>query len=80
MAAESRAAYAFLYQRGALAWLQPFHECRRCTLHFVSATGAEPRDGVYPRGVRPRRVLEPLVALLAMTGILAGPESGKVGT
>lgn len=78
--AESRAAYAFLYQRGALAWLQPFHDCLKCTLHFVSATGAEPHDGVYPRGVRPRRVLEPLIALLAMTGILTGPDSVEVGT
>jgi hypothetical protein len=80
LAAECRAAYAFLYQRGALAWLQPFHDCQRCTLHFVSATGGEPRDGVLLRGFRPRRVLGPLLALLAMTGVLTGPDFGEVGT
>lgn len=76
--AESRDLYAFLHYRGAGAWLAPFHECRKCTLHFVSATGGESRGGRYPRGVRPLRVLEPLAALLAMTGVLPGAE--KVGT
>jgi len=77
--AESRDAYAFLYRHGAQAWLRPFHECRSCTLHFVSATGAEAVRGSFPRGVRPMRVLEPLVALLAMTGIITGGESRLVG-
>jgi hypothetical protein len=77
--AESRDAYAFLYQHGAKAWLRPFHECRRCTLHFVSATGAELIGGGYPRGVRPMRVLEPLVALLAMAGVITGGDSESVG-
>jgi len=77
--AESRDAYAFLHLHNARAWLRPFHECRSCTLHFVSATGAEAVGGVFPRGVRPRRVLEPLIALMAMVGIISGPEAAEVG-
>ena len=76
---ESRDAYAYLYQHDAHAWLRPFHECRRCTLHFASATGGNPVDAGYPRGVRPRRVLEPLVALLAMAGVISGPGATEVG-
>jgi hypothetical protein len=72
--AESRDVYAYLRHRDATAWLAPFHECRKCTLHFVSATGGESRGRRYPRGIRPLRVLEPLVALFAMTGVLPGAE------
>lgn len=42
----------------------------RCTLHAASATGGVPENGRFPRGVRPTRVLEPLVALLAALGVL----------
>ena len=42
----------------------------RCTLHFVSATGAESQDGRFRRPVRFRRVLEPLVAMLGMAGVI----------
>ncbi|MFI6740458.1 hypothetical protein ACIBI9_46695 [Nonomuraea sp. NPDC050451] len=74
---ESRDVYAFLHRRGAQAWLSPYDKCHKCTLHFVSATGSAPTDGRFPRGVRPRRVLAPLVSLLAMTGVLRGyPEVG----
>lgn len=76
---ESRDAYALLYQHDAHAWLRPFHECERCTLHFVSATGSEAHGKAFVRRVRPRRVLEPLLALLAMTGALPGAEASKVG-
>jgi Double-GTPase 2 len=76
---ESRDAYAFLHAHGARAWLRPFADCQRCTLHFASATGGSPRGGSFPWGVRPRRVLEPLVALLAMTGVLDGPGADRVG-
>jgi hypothetical protein len=80
MREESRAAYTFLHRHGAApAWLSPFHKCRPCTLHFVSATGAEAVGGSFPRGVRPRRVLEPLLALLAMTGVLPGATAAEVG-
>jgi hypothetical protein len=74
---ESRDVYAFLHRRGAQAWLSPYDKCRKCTLHFVSATGGAAADGRFPRGVRPRRVLAPLISLFAMTGVLRGyPEVG----
>ena len=76
---ESRDAYALLHQHRAHAWLRPFHESERCTLHFVSATGSEARGHLFPRGVRPRRVLEPLLALLAMAGALPDSAAGGVG-
>lgn len=79
---ESRDAYALLYQHDAHAWLRPFHECKRCTIHFASATGSE-ADGKngksFIRRVRPLRVLEPLLALLAMAGALPDSEASKVG-
>jgi hypothetical protein len=71
---ESRDVYAFLHARNSPA-LRPFHECRRCTLHVVSATGGEAVGQSYPRGAQPRRVLEPLIALLAMTGVLPGADT-----
>ncbi|GIJ48334.1 hypothetical protein Val02_52200 [Virgisporangium aliadipatigenens] len=80
--AESRDVYALLHrQPNAQPWLEPAHVFRRCTLHFVSATGGEPapQGNRYPRGVRPRRVLEPLVALFAMCGVLGGARAGEVG-
>jgi hypothetical protein len=77
--AESRDVYAYLYRAGASALLQPYRYCRRCTLHFVSATGAQAHDGEFPHGVRPMRVLEPLVALLAMSGVFGDAVAGQVG-
>ena len=78
---ESRDAYAFLYAKGASAWALPYDECSKATLHFASSTGGAGlgEGSVYPRGVSPRRVLRPLVAMLAMTGVLTGSEAGKVG-
>ncbi|MFI9560926.1 hypothetical protein [Nonomuraea endophytica] len=74
---ESRDVYAFLHLRGAQAWLSPYDKCHRCTLHFVSATGGSATEGRFPRGVRPRRVLAPLISLFAMAGVLDGyPEMG----
>ncbi|MER6946751.1 hypothetical protein ABT294_22225 [Nonomuraea sp. NPDC000554] len=71
--AESRDVYAFLHKRKAQPWLSPYDKCRRCTLHFASATGgAAASDGRFLREVRPRRVLEPLAALLAMTNVMSG--------
>ena len=67
---ESRDVYAFLRHYGGTPWLRPFMDCRQCTLHFASATGAQARDSSFPRGVRPRRVLEPLLAIFAMNGLL----------
>jgi Double-GTPase 2 len=77
---ESADVYAYLDSRNALALARPYQVCPRTTLHVASPTGAsEGEGGVYPRGVRPRRVIRPLAAMLAMTGVLTGPEAGKVG-
>ena len=48
---ESADIYAYLDNRGALAWTRPLQECRKATLHVVSATGGSAEAGVYPRGV-----------------------------
>jgi hypothetical protein len=89
IANESRDAYAYLYKHEeAMPWLRPVEEFRQATLHFVSATGGNAtvveRPGadpipVFPRGVRPRRVLDPLAAIFAMTGVL-GDAVREVGT
>lgn len=82
--AESRDVYAFLYRLRATPWLYPVSRCRPCTLHFVSATSGSARMGDedvarYQRGVRPRRVLEPLAAILAMSGVIDAPGADRVG-
>ncbi|GLZ28007.1 hypothetical protein Lesp02_01970 [Lentzea sp. NBRC 105346] len=86
MHAESRDVYAYLQHSGAGASSRPFDEFTRCTLHFVSASGADavpnpddPTKNHYPRGFRSIRVLEPLVSILAMTGVITGAEAEKVG-
>ena len=78
---ESRDVYAFLHEKGAAAWTVPYEMCAKATLHVASPTGGVGlgEGSVYPRGVTPRRVLRPLVAVLAMTGVLTGPEAEKVG-
>jgi hypothetical protein len=80
---ESADVYAYLESRGAQAWTRPFRECAKATLHVASpAGGAPPSEGAggkYPRGVTPRRVLQPLVALLAMTEVLTGEQAERVG-
>lgn len=80
---ESADVYAFLHDNGAAAWTRPYRECARATLHVASPTGGvgqrESDGGLYPRGVTPRRVLRPLVAMLAMTGVLTGAEAERVG-
>lgn len=77
--AESRDVYAYLHHRGAAVSLAPFEVFSRCTLHFVSASGGDVSATRFPRGVRPMRVIRPLVAILAMAGVIGGPEAGKVG-
>jgi hypothetical protein len=78
---ESADVYAHLERHAAIALAKPYQVCEKATLHVASATGGDCtfEDGVYPRGVTPRRVLRPLVAMLAMTGVLTGPEAEKVG-
>jgi hypothetical protein len=87
---ESRDVYAYLYSLGATSSLTPFEVFARCTLHFVSASGGDAilREGSastsadafeFPRGVRPARVLVPLLSILAMAGVIEGPEAQRVG-
>ncbi|OXM46891.1 hypothetical protein CFP75_25625 [Amycolatopsis alba DSM 44262] len=82
--AESRDVYAYLHHVGAGASLRPFESFARSTLHFVSASGGDVVVGDdltrrFPRGVRPVRVLEPLISILAMTGVIPGSEAEMVG-
>jgi hypothetical protein len=76
---ESEEAYAFLRRHASRAWLRPFTDSGRCTLHFVSATGRHERGGAFPNGVTPRRVLAPLLSILAMNGLLAETDPGEAG-
>jgi Double-GTPase 2 len=78
---ESADVYGYLESRNALALAAPYEKCAKATLHVVSATGGSgaEKNTVYARGVRPRRVMRPLAAMLAMTGVLTGPEADKVG-
>ncbi|GGT97706.1 MULTISPECIES: hypothetical protein [Streptomyces] len=77
--AESRDAYAFLAHHASPAWLKPFDDCARCTLHFVAATGGQAKGDRFPHGARSRRVLAPLLSLFAMCGLLpeAEPTEGR---
>ncbi|SNT60402.1 hypothetical protein SAMN05443665_10579 [Actinomadura meyerae] len=72
---ESADVFGYLHQRDAGAWTRPYQECERATLHVVSATGTD----AIERGARPLRVLRPLVALMAMTGLLASADAQDVG-
>jgi hypothetical protein len=78
---ESADVYGYLHTRRAAALTRPYQVCDKGTLHVASPTGGvgEGEGGVYPRGVAPRGVLRPLLAMLAMTGVLTGPEAEKVG-
>ncbi|MEU5534843.1 hypothetical protein [Streptomyces sp. NPDC020362] len=79
---ESRDVYGLLRRHAGQAWLRPFDAIRRCTLHIASATGGQEAHGRYPAGAGPRRVLEPLLALLAMHGLIdvpGGAEAFAVG-
>ena len=67
---ESEDVYAYLTERGAAQWLRPAQQCWRSTLHFASATNGPASDGGYPGAFRQCRVLKPLLAVFAMTGIL----------
>lgn len=79
--AETRDVYAYLHSVGDVAALAPWEAFERATLHFVSASGGDVSDGegVFPRGIRPARVLQPLLAILAMTGVISGPQAAEVG-
>ncbi|RSM42717.1 hypothetical protein DMA12_21090 [Amycolatopsis balhimycina DSM 5908] len=78
--AESRDVYAYLSARGATGWLAPAEQCLDSTLHFASATGTQAEDGRFPAlTFRQRRVLKPLLALLAMKGVAGHAEAGVDG-
>lgn len=70
---ESEDVYAYLSRRGADAWLRPAQQCFRSTLHFASATNGPAVGGGFDAAFRQCRVLKPLLATFAMTGVL--PES-----
>ncbi|RSM69642.1 hypothetical protein DMH04_45815 [Kibdelosporangium aridum] len=77
--AESRDLYALL-SAGSSSMVKLYHEFERCTMHFVSATGsAVANDDRFPVGIRPLRVLTPLLALFAMSGVITGPQVDLVG-
>ncbi|HET9898781.1 MAG TPA: GTPase domain-containing protein [Streptosporangiaceae bacterium] len=78
---ESADVFAYLHASNAESLARPVRECGKATLHVVTATGGpDLGKDIYPRGVRPRRVLAPLIALLAMTGVLAGSRAERIGT
>ncbi|HEX4832666.1 MAG TPA: hypothetical protein VH478_16405 [Trebonia sp.] len=80
---ESADVYAYLEQQQATALIKPYLACAKATLHVASPTGGaqegEDKASRYPRGVTPQRVLRPLVAMLAMTGVLTGPQVEQIG-
>jgi hypothetical protein len=77
---ESADVYAYLEQHQALALAEPYVACDKATLHFASPAGGACTDGgIFPRGVTPRQVLRPLLAMLAMTGALTGPGAEVIG-
>jgi hypothetical protein len=71
----------YVYLSGNHASLTaPYHAFGRATLHVSSATGGSPDGaGTFSRGVAPRGVLRPLLAMLAMTGVLPGEEAERIG-
>ncbi|TCO52946.1 TRAFAC clade GTPase domain-containing protein [Actinocrispum wychmicini] len=77
---ESRDVYAVLQRYQAEPMLTVYRQFSRRTMHFVSATGgAADESDKFPRGVRPVRVLQPLLALLAMTGFVNSPGAAEIG-
>jgi Double-GTPase 2 len=82
---ESADVYAYLENHQATELAKPYQVCRKATMHVASPTGGaqEGLEGVdksnYPRGVTPLRVLRPLAAMLAMTGVLTGPQAEQIG-
>jgi hypothetical protein len=75
--------YSYLERRDADVLIEPYRVCQKATLHVASSTGGakdgEDKSSKYPRGVTPLRVLRPLVAMLAMTGVLTAPQAETIG-
>ena len=80
---ESADVYGYLERLAPGVLTEPYRVCRKATLHVSSPTGGaqegEDTSGTYPRGVTPLGVLRPLVAMLAMTGVLTGQEAARIG-
>lgn len=81
---ESADVYSYLEEHEAIVLAEPYQVCNKTTLHVASPTGGAKEEGEeksrkYPRGVTPLRVLRPLVAMLAMTGVLTGPQAEMIG-
>lgn len=80
---ESADVYSYLEEHEAAVLTEPYQVCQKATLHVASPTGGtqegEEKGSKYPRGVTPLRVLRPLVAMLAMTGVLTGPQAEMIG-
>jgi len=80
---ESADVYSYLEEHDAAVLTEPYRVCKKATLHVASPTGGaqegEDKGSKYPRGVTPLRVLRPLVAMLAMTGVLTGPQAEMIG-
>ncbi|EOD67117.1 hypothetical protein [Amycolatopsis vancoresmycina] len=71
LVAESRDVYALLHRANATSMTKLYQDFRDCTMHFVSATGgAAGEDGRFGSGIRPMRVMVPLLSLLAMAGVV----------
>ncbi|GLZ39071.1 hypothetical protein [Actinokineospora sp. NBRC 105648] len=77
--AETEDVYALLHSANANDMLALYSHFDRCTMHFVSATGGAVANGHFPAGIRPMRVLAPLLALLTMAGVLPGRDARRVG-
>lgn len=76
---ESRDVYAWLYRNKATFLLDLVDSFDRCTLHFTSASGIAAEGDRFPRAVRPARVLQPLVAVLATIGAFPRHDGAVVG-
>lgn len=80
---ESADVYSYLEEHEAVVLAEPYQVCDKATLHVASPTGGakegEEKSSKYPRGVTPLRVLRPLVAMLAMTGVLTGSQAEMIG-
>lgn len=76
---ESEEAYVFLRSRGAESWLHPVVHCGSSTIHFASASGVPKVNNAafQEKGFGPRRVLRPLLSLLAMKGVIKDENLGR---
>jgi hypothetical protein len=71
--------FALFDRSGTNQMTELYRIFQHCTMHVVSATGVAVADERYPRGVRPTRVLRPLVTLLATLGVVRLPDTNGAG-